>query len=69
MDVMKLEDSTPEKVRGLFDATGGRDDHADASCCLSLHSRKGAVVNVTNAFAATGRTAAGAGFTTATKGC
>jgi NAD(P)-dependent dehydrogenase (short-subunit alcohol dehydrogenase family) len=67
MDMMKLEDSTPERVRALFDTAVVGTTTLTRSAAPSLRARKGAVVNVTNALAATGRTAAGAGFTTATK--
>jgi NAD(P)-dependent dehydrogenase (short-subunit alcohol dehydrogenase family) len=67
MDMMKLEDSTPERVRALFDTTVVGTTMLTRAAAPFLRASNGAVVNVTNALAANGRTAAGAGFTTATK--
>lgn len=67
MEIMTLQESDPERVRGLFDITVIGTTLVTQAAASALRARRGAVVNITNGIAATGRGMPGAGFTSAAK--
>jgi NAD(P)-dependent dehydrogenase (short-subunit alcohol dehydrogenase family) len=67
MEIMTLQESDPERVRGLFDTTVIGTTLVTQAAAGALRARRGAVVNITNGIAATGRGMPGAGFTSAAK--
>jgi NAD(P)-dependent dehydrogenase (short-subunit alcohol dehydrogenase family) len=66
---MTLQESNPVQIRELFDTTVIGTTLVTQAAAGALRARRGAVVNITNGIAATGRGhgAPGAGFTSAAK--
>ena len=67
MEIMTLGESDPVRVRRLFDTTVVGTTLVTQAAAPALRARHGAVVNITNGIAATGRGMPGAGFTSAAK--